>query len=153
MLAGPEKEDCAKDPWRASLASLTPLTWTYFSFSAAEICAKHQHKPLLHCYLDSKEPASNKSIYEVLALPRLQKFMREKLIVAIHFMDMPDDLPGAAEQLQQQADSLASWSSPGLPLFVIRDSETDTVLGRISNPRDDLELKRFLIETLATFEQ
>lgn len=153
MLKGPEKQACAEDPWASTLANLTPLNWVYFDFSVAKTCSEHQHKPLLHCYLASKGRASTKVIYQVLALPRLQKFMRKKLIVAIHFIDMPDDLPGAAEQLQEQADSLTSWSSPKLPFFVIRDFETNEILDSISNPRDDLELKRFLIETLAAFEK
>jgi hypothetical protein len=145
-----EEKPCGRDPFETELRPFTAIQQAYFDIPTAESCAKMQNKPILYCYLNNEEKRTKMFHYGVLALPRLQKFMQKELVTVIHFTDLSPTIIAATDQSKSQADSLEAWSAQA-PFFVLRDPQSLELIDSLSNPKDDIEFKRFLIEGLERY--
>ncbi len=130
----------------------TPLKEAYFSKAKALACAKLQNKPLLLAYVDAEGAECKRVEQEILALFRVQKFIARNLVVAYLYTDLGRNVPELGELLLQHQEDLRAWAAVP-PFFALLDPQTGELIDSISNPKDDLAFKRFLVEGLEAFEQ
>ena len=147
------KSACQTPRYQNSLPGLPGIKPLFFDLEEASNCAQKEKRPLLlivsqlNCVECIKEMA-------YFADPRLQKYLNNNYHVVMLYLDAKNN----AEETRTLGEQHQQWLDMNkinkeAPFYLSYHPVSKTILGTLDRIEDDIALKRFLVESLAAFEQ